>query len=98
MIPTTIYLPCPNPTHHNLQLFSLCLQKDCPDRTILCPQCQTQSHQNHRTILLHEYLEELEVRRADPELKGLIGETIRRIKDTNEKQKEVIKVIITELS
>jgi hypothetical protein len=97
MIPTTIYLPCPNPAHHNLQLSSLCLQKDCPNRTILCPKCQTQSHQNHKTILLAEYLEELEVRRADPELGELIGETMRRIKDTNGKQKEVIKGIIAEL-
>lgn len=53
------YLHCPNVQHKKQLLISVCVDKNCNNRALICYLCEKDSHSGHETLTLGEYLDSL---------------------------------------
>ncbi len=50
------FLQCPV-VKHRLPLVKLCVDELCPNKSIVCDECITESHKDHKTVYLVDFLE-----------------------------------------
>lgn len=76
---TVDYLNCPHPQHRRQLLMSVCVDANCPNRSLVCYLCEKDGHLGHNTKTLEEFLDEVDTRgdtQADSEMQELASQSV----------------------
>lgn len=82
------YLNCPNPHHKKQLMISVCVDKECANRALICYLCEKESHPGHQTLTLGEYLNQLDAStplEPDPGAQQVLQMSLEKIRTTRTK-------------
>lgn len=84
---------CLIPSHGRDPLSRVCIDRECSTRGLVCYTCEKQTHSNHLTTSLYEFLSSIKVETPEQQKASFIGKFEREIDSIEKRLMENIREV-----